>query len=322
MINIDKRILDKTLFIVPELTFSSLALVASGLNVLPPYKFERPIILRIIRELFFRLKLPYRKWWFYPVNKKYEIYFIYDGISPEYVEWLHRKYPESLFIMCYMNVCSNRTRPSNYKFDYLHLWSGDANDCNKYDINFIDNFGAYSKSWIIRKSTPKYDVFFVGKDKGKQRLNELLHLKKVFHDMGLKTYFHIVGDHRYDRFRNIHYKRFMPYNDCLNYLGKTKAILYLGFGSQETITIRIQESLIHKIKLITDCIWIKKYDFYDKDNIFIIGEDKFQDLPNFLNSPYKEVNGVVLKHMFIEDLATEIISRTIVNVNNNTNDIS
>ena len=313
MRNIDKGLLEDTLFIVPLLTFSRLALMASNLNVLPPYRYEKPIILRFIRELFFRYKLPYRQCWFHPINKNYKYFIIYDGVSPEYVEWLHMKYPNSTVIMCYMNKCNKRTAPNMFQFNYLHLWSADLGDCKKYKLNFISNYGAYSRGWIVTKETPQYDIFFVGKDKGMKRLPQLLSLKKQFEEIGLKTYFHIVAEHRYDRYRNTNYKSFMPYEECLQYLGKTKAILYLGYGSQEAVTIRVQESLIHKIKLITDCTWIKNFDFYNKDNIFIIDEDNLQDLPNFLNSPYREINAAIMDHIYIENLATEIITRSLNN---------
>jgi len=310
MNNVEKGLLHDSLFIVPLLTFSRSALTASELNTCPPYKYEKNIVLRSIRELFFRFKLPFRHIWYYPVKKKYFCFFLYDGVDPGYVEWLHKQFPQSKFIMCYMNKCNLRNSPGQYHFDYLKIWSGDINDCEKYNLNFICNYGAYSRSWIVKKEKPQYDIFFVGKDKGMKRLDFLLELQRQFDDLGLKSYFHIVANHRYDRYRSIHYKKYLPYEECLKYLGKSKAILYLGYGSQEAITIRIQESLVHKIKLITDCSWIKKFEFYDSENIFIIGEDDFRRLPIFLNTPYKQVDAEILNHMYIEDLLTEIISRS------------
>lgn len=102
----------------------------------------------------------------------------------------------------------------------------------------------------------------------------------------------------------------MPYEECLKYLGMSRSILYLGFGSQECLTIRIQESLVHQIKLITDCSWIKKYDFYNSNNIFILGEDDMKDLPRFLNTPYESVTADILKHIYLDELLEEVISQS------------
>ena len=303
--------LKDTLFIIPLLTFSRSILVASGLTTLPPYKGEESFLLRAMRELHFRLNLPFKKIWFYPVNRQYSSFFIFDGVSPDYIQWLHKKYPQSSFIMFYMNKCQPYDSPDKYPFDFLNMWSGDEEDCKKWNVlRQVPTMGAYSQAWKIDKIEPEYDIFFVGKDKGGQRLKELMKLKTAFESYGLKTYFHIVADHRYDRYKKRIYKNSMPYNECLRYLSMSKAILYLGYGSQECVTIRIQESLVHKIKLITDCHWIKKFDFYRSQNIFILGEDKLDDLPQFLNTPYVEVKGEILEHLYFDDLAKEIISRS------------
>lgn len=304
-------VLSSVLYILYDPFFTEHVLHDEGLVTHPPYYGNRNFILRIIRELHFRLNMPFKKIWFQPIKVEYKIYFIFsDLIIPEYIKWLHAQFPSSKFIMCYMNNVNAKTDPDRFRFDYLKLWSGDVNDCKNYGINLVQNSGAYGRNWIVKKREPQYDIFFVGKDKGMKRLDTLLKLEERFKRMGLSTYFHIVAEHRYDRYRNKHYKSFMPYEECLQYLGKTKAILYLGYGSQEAVTIRVQESLIHKIKLITDCCWLKKYDFYNPNNIFILGEDDFSQLIHFLNTPYVEVKAEILKHIYIEDLIQEIISNS------------
>lgn len=298
------------LFVLPEHTWFRNIVVDSGFIAVPPYRGKNSVILRILREIHFRLNLPCKQIWFYPINR-YNVFFIFEClIIPEYIKWLHKKYPDSQYIMFYINKCTVSNNPDMFRFDYLNLWTGDINDSKKYNINLCQNSGSYVKNWIVNKETAEYDIFFVGKDKGKNRLGYLLDLEKTFQDLGLKTYFHIVAERRYDRYRNPHYKKFLSYRECLNYLGKSKAILYLGFGSQECITIRVQESLIHKVKLVTDCLWLKKYDFYHPQNIFILGEDKIENLPDFLNSPYVDIDASILKHIYFEDLVKEIISQS------------
>lgn len=303
--------LTSALYILYDPFFTEKVLHDEGLTTQPPYYGNRNIFMRALRELYFRFNLPFKTIWFQPVKKEYPVFFIFaDNIIPEYIEWLHDQYPTSKYIMCYMNNCNELTNPDRFRYDYLKMWSGDVNDCERYGINLIKNSGAYGRNWIVKKEQPQYDIFFVGKDKGMKRLDTLLNLKKEFEALGLKPYFHIVAEHRYDRYRNKHYKAFMPYEECLRYLGISKSILYLGFGSQECVTIRIQESLIHGIKLVTDCSWIRKYDFYNPNNIFILGEDDLAGLPRFLNTPYEPVETELLKHIFMDDLLEEVISQS------------
>lgn len=306
----DKKryILDNTLFIIPLLTFSRSVLIASGLTTLPPYRGERSFILRAIRELHYRMKLPFYSIWYYPIDREYETFFIFDGISPNYVEWLHKTFPQSKIILFYNNKCEPYDSPDRYPYEFLTMWSGDVNDCHKWKVlNQTPVVGAYAKSWLFKKQQPEYDVFFIGQDKGFKRMKVLKDLEKLFLSMGLNPFFYVTAAHRYDRYRNKGYKKPIPYGKSLEYLSKSKSILYLGYGSQECVTIRVQESLIHKIKLITDCTWIKKYDFYNPNNIFILGEDDVENLPKFLNSPYEEVESDFFNHIYFEDLAYDII---------------
>ena len=64
---------------------------------------------------------------------------------------------------------------------------------------------------------------------------------------------------------------------------------------------------MHKIKLITDCVWLKKYDFFHPDNIFILGEDEIESLPEFMNKPYVEIETSVLNNIYFEDLVEHIV---------------
>ena len=80
----------------------------------------------------------------------------------------------------------------------------------------------------------------------------------------------------------------MPYKEVLENLGKSKAILHLSQGAQYGITMRIMESLIHNIKLITDCSYLVNYDFYNENNI-------------------EKVDAKVLEHIYFEDMLKYIV---------------
>ena len=78
-------------------------------------------------------------------------------------------------------------------------------------------------------------------------------------------------------------------------------------GAQNGITIRIQESLIHKVKLITDDVNIVKYDFYNPNNIFILGRDNMNGLKDFLDTPYEDVKSDFFKHAYYDQMIDEIV---------------
>lgn len=304
--------LDDTFLIMNTHSFWYEPFKKNGYKVTYPYKGKNRLLLRILRELHFRLNLPKKNLWFRDIscNTKY-IFLLEALIIPEYLIWLHNKRPDAKMVMFYMNNCLPSSNPDFFRFDFIKLWSGDINDCKQYNINLSPNVGAYFKSWTIPEGLSiDYDIFFVGRDKGFRRLKPLLQLEKEFNKIGIKTYFHIVPEHIYDRFRNSRYQRLLSYEDVLTFIGRSKAILYLTYGSQECVTLRIQEALVHKKKLIIDCTWIKKYDFYDPRNIFILGENNIDKLQDFLNSPYVEVKADILTHIYIEDLIEGVIKES------------
>lgn len=53
--------------------------------------------------------------------------------------------------------------------------------------------------------------------------------------------------------------------------------------------------ILRKCKIDSKKLWgdwkkdIANYDFYRKENVFIIGKDDYKDLPKFLNTPYKKI---------------------------------
>ena len=69
---------------------------------------------------------------------------------------------------------------------------------------------------------------------------------------------------------------------------------------QDGITLRPLEAFFLKKKLITNMKNIVKYDFYNSNNIFILGVDDFNKISEFINSPFddKDYNRIVEKYCF------------------------
>ncbi len=70
---------------------------------------------------------------------------------------------------------------------------------------------------------------------------------------------------------------------------KSKSILDFVSIGQSGLTIRPLEALFLKKKLITNDKFIKNFDFYHPDNVFILGKDKMEYLSDFLEKPFIEI---------------------------------
>ena len=55
------------------------------------------------------------------------------------------------------------------------------------------------------------------------------------------------------------------------------------------------ESIFLKKKLITNNKNVKNFKFYNKNNIFIIGIDKWENLEEFLNKKYHDIDRKILE---------------------------
>ena len=91
----------------------------------------------------------------------------------------------------------------------------------------------------------------------------------------------------------------MNYADVISMEIKSKCILDIVQPGQRGITWRPLEALFYRKKLITNYKNIKNYDFYRKENIFILGEDNMSIIKSFINSEYVEIpSNIVNKYQW------------------------
>ena len=259
-----------------------------GYQMLVPYR-GNSLIPRIFREVWFRLRLPGRTLWY---NKKIrdvdaDAFIIRDSlITVDFLKWLRKFFPETRMILDYDNIGSTTLDPESIQDSSIEKWSYDVDDCMKYGMKlkpmaFLDVYR------ISEKSEPIYDVLYLGRDKG--RLDNLLELEEELTQMGLRTYFHICADRRFQTFSNKHYKRIMSYDDYMKLMKKSKAILNYVSRPQASMTMRDMEVVFNGIKGITNNVLAKQFPLYDPSRFFILGEDPIGNLKEFLNTPFRKI---------------------------------
>lgn len=292
--------MNRVRFIMPLYGFYNQLIKEAGYDIRNPYK-GNVLLLRIFREIHFRLNLPFKSIWYSKENiTNKDFIIVYDPlIISDYMKWLKEMNPRSKIILSYINKINTKNSPDHFKDEWCNKWTGDVEDSQRYGIHLYEGI-AYFRKYKIIKDSPLYDIFYVGKDKG--RLAYLLQLENSLQSMGLKTYFYIVAEKKWFYRPNKNYKPFMPYSQVLKELSRTKAILHLTNGGQDGITIRVMESLVFGIKLITDNSRLMQYDFYNPDNIFILGIDNIEKLPEFLTKPYAQVQSKYFEHIYFEDM--------------------
>lgn len=294
----------KIIFIMPRHSWNFQHIRKAGYVIIDPYR-GKSIMLRILREIWFRANLPGKAIWYNKtVNSNADVLVVVDSlITREYMEWLWRHNRDSRLIVWYENSVKNTINPNSLPTQ-CEKWSSDPEDCREYGLRYEEG-GGYFKFHVVKKKIVQYDVLYVGRDKG--RSDTLFALKDIFEKQGLRTHFHITATRRYERFRKRYYKAPIPYEEILELISQSRAILHLTKGGQTGVTIRVMESLLNQIKLITDNTLLAEYAFYDKDNIFILGKDDINTLPEFLAKPYRPISEELLKHYYFDNFWNEKI---------------
>lgn len=273
-----------------------------GFKVVIPYK-DYNLFLRICREAWFRLGFPCKELWYNPQIRRIEekIIIIKDPlIVPEFVMQIRKLYPGKVIIFDYDNRVKNSLYPDRIRPYLNELWHYDAEDCQKFGLRKKGN--SYLDVYQIhRDNNPEYDVFYVGRDKG--RLQQIDVIKEKLESVGLKTFFHICANREFLTWTNKRYKHFLPYNDYLELLKKSKAILNIVPNGQTSITQREMEAVFDNVKCITNNKGILEFSLYDPSRFFYL-ENNYEKLPAFLASEFKPVDKETLEeYRFIPALS-------------------
>ena len=263
-----------------------------GNYMLIPYR-DKNLLLRLLREAWFRLHLPARKIWYNPEIKKLRtdsITICDPLITPDFLEWICDLFPDVSFVVNYSNrVSRSGIKPSDVKRPNLRYQSFDLQDCEQYGMDYAH--AAYMAQYSFSpedKSEPEYDIVFVGRDKG--RAEAILKWEKVFNEMGLRTYFRICADRSYLRFKKPYYKKEIPYPEYIELLKKTRAHLNYVQDGQTSFSQRDLESVFDEVKCVTNNKGIRSFELYHPSRFFILDEDDLDTLPHFLHEPFVPVS--------------------------------
>ena len=175
------------------------------------------------------------------------------------------------------------------------IWSYNLDDCNNYKINYNKSFYSDKMYNILRKGIQQeetYDVVFRGHNKG--RGEEITRIANWLQKKGYKIFFWVVGmdENEFNRCKN---NETLPYNQYLEIVKKSKAVLDLVTKENEGLTLRPVEALIASKKLITNYQKIKELDLYSASNVFVLNENNLEMIETFLKKLYEPLSEKIVE---------------------------
>jgi hypothetical protein len=205
-------------------------------------------------------------------------------------------------------------------FDTLH--SFDLDDCEKYSnlkfrpLFFSDKFRKAEK----QDKEYKYDISFIGTIHS-DRYAVIKKIQKIISEDGLSGYWFLYLQSKFiywfyratkKEFRGIRQEKFsfnkMSSTDIAKVVDESRIILDIQHPRQTGLTMRTIEMIGMNKKLITTNESIKKYDFYDPQNINVVGRKNIELDLKFLNSAYKPLNKDIYEKYSLKSWILEVLN--------------
>ena len=221
------------------------------------------------------------------IIKKYDYVIVGEnGYSKKISEFIKKKNPNCKIIMYYWNVLNEEYKKILDDKNIDEFWTFDKQDAKRYGLKYNPQF--YTKAINLKKNDIEKDLVFLGR--AKNRKNDLLKLQVQLEDKGIISEF-VISEKEKD---------IMPYDKYLTLISKSRCILDYNDEGQTGLTLRPMEALFFKKKLITNNKDIINYDFYNPNNIFVLGLDNIDDIKEFIEKEYEEIDEKIIDYYDFE----------------------
>lgn len=168
----------------------------------------------------------------------------------------------------------------------IHFWG------QFYNTKHID-FRNNNPNHVDLYPNNKKDYLFLGQNKNRKKT--LLSLETELNKEG---YYGVI---------DIAHKSKMTYPDYFNQIKRFHSIIDIVTEGQTGLTWRVMESIFCDKKLITNNMCITQYDFYNPNNIYLVGNDT-RSFKEFFETPYEIVPNEIKNHYTIETWMNNIVN--------------
>lgn len=227
---------------------------------------------KLLQKLFFlhwsnklnsKIKLPFKRLWFKKIckqnfnNDKPCVYCFNGGKylreAPELYSYIKKLNPENKVIVYMMDLIEKTVGTLDDIRDCTDaIITYDKGDAEKYGIYHFDGifYGATAK--VTQPETFENDAYFLGF--AKDRLERIHRTYRKLSDAGLRCNFIVCGTKPEDRIEGVglHYQQPISYAENLENVKKSRCIVELMQGGSDAPTLRTQEAITYKRKLLTD----------------------------------------------------------------------
>lgn len=242
----------------------------------------------MLRKAFTHYALPFESLWYGGWKNNLDTYdciIVFDSLhSANLLKYIRKRYRKRLIFWHWNPIKMDKDISiwAETKKMCEH-WTFNPSDAERYGMNLNNQFFFYQNQEDVSKGE---SAFFVGTDKG--RYEKIVAISDDLKDMGIAIDFHIISMNGNDTRKYIE-KTYMEYSDVMSHIRKSKAVVEIVQDGQNGLTARALEAMFFETKLITNNREIRNFNFYNDNDIFIIGEDNNDGLDAFLHTPFQPI---------------------------------
>lgn len=299
-----------------------------------PLKSERTLYFKVLREIAKKSKIANRMYKKYVEkyycnmldkykNIKFDYFLVVAGqeFSKEFIQELKRKNTKIKCILFLWDKLEYTTLANSVdEFDYI--FSFDPDDCKKYGFIFRPSFYLdILEEKIISWNKRKYDIFYIGALRNKERYEIVERIYEYAKNNNLKYFLKLYVDKKNEKYLPKNYiadivtKEKISYEENMKLMKDSRVVLDMNFSKQLGLTLRSIESIGSKTKVITTNNQIKEYDFYDQNNIYCLNNKNIiNSLPNiFVTKKYEDIPNDIKARYTVNGFINEVFERIIKN---------
>lgn len=181
------------------------------------------------------------------------------------------------------------------------VYSYDKNDVEKYKFEFLTNY--IFDNEIDSKEITNFAFNISSFDSRFSLLEKLAH----YLDENKIPFRFIVKAKKSFRHENIEIiNKYLPLIEVKEYIASSLVLVDLQMNNQVGLSFRIFEALGYKKKIITNNQDIINYDFYNKNNIFVITDKNFEIPLDFFKTQYVEIDAAILAKYSLKSWVFEV----------------
>ena len=206
---------------------------------------------------------------------------IAEYTDPALISAIYRIVPQgvSLYVWLWNHKGNSKHFANDLQAIHKHHFqviTYDELDAERYGLKWhtqFFNIKPYQQTAFLNNNTILNDFFFIGY--AKNRVEEIERIQTLLSSYACK-------------FVTVHTTtNYIPYSRYIEMALQSRCIVEIVHTGDPSCTLRPLEAIAIRRKLLTNNPAVRKYSFYRPQNIFIIGQDDFSYLSDFLYSPFE-----------------------------------